>query len=838
MSNIAKLKKKAAEFELKKQPDKALAVYVELLAEYDSHSEEVDVALFNRVGDLLLRQGNVADAVDYYEKAVDHYSDGGFFNNAIALCNKILRQSPGRTSVYYKLGKISAQKGFTAEAKRNFLEFADRMQKAGKLDEAFRALKEFADLCPDQDDIRLMLADQLQKAGKPGEAVEQLQLLYQRYTVEDRPAEAEATASRIRSIDPNAEVRAGDTPLESKAQDLVFLDLNEAPKPVRSSSASLRAVPPTPPPVEEEPPAEEAAPPEEEPVVEQTAVGEEVGPDEIDATPLEGVTHGVDVGGGEGPVETGEHTPIEGLVSTSFDDVDEPVEATSLDELEHTALSGANDAIPETFDETEAESEAESERGIELTSQRATEDEAEGDLEVDARPDTDTESAGDETGIDATADEQGASSGESDEATAEGADDEFELILPDGVLGTPPAVTPVDGSPILGLPMMEVGGDQADAAADAYGAEADEPVEEGDGEGAGEQPSVVGRASTMLAAHSVEMLQAVVDGDPSDWDAHRALGEAMFEAGNRDGGMLQFETAMKGYEADGNLEAAASIADELVRADPSSVKHHQKRVEYAFRSNDKRRLVDAYLELADALFRSDQADKARVIYHRVLELAPENARAQGALAALADTPPAGLSGSSLGTPSRPRMSIPTPVRGEFVNLGDLMRQEERPKDTRMVVAEQEPSGDEEADFADMLRKFKQGVADNVEEEDYQSHYDLGIAYKEMGLLDDAISEFQKALRGVDNRVRTYEAIGQCFMEKQQFQMASTLLGRAVHERGVADDKLVGVLYLLGRACEELGRPGEALEYYQRVFVIDVQFRDVGDRMNAIEEAAR
>jgi len=135
MSNIAKLKKKAAEFEAKRQPDKALATYIELIAEYEANPDEMDVALYNRVGDFLLKQGNVADAVDYYERAVDHYSEGGFFNNAIALCNKILRQSPARTTVYYKLGKISAQKGFTAEAKRNFLEFADRMQKAGKLDE-------------------------------------------------------------------------------------------------------------------------------------------------------------------------------------------------------------------------------------------------------------------------------------------------------------------------------------------------------------------------------------------------------------------------------------------------------------------------------------------------------------------------------------------------------------------------------------------------------------------------------------------------------------------------------------------------------------------------------
>ena len=99
MPDVAKLKKKAAELELKKQFDKALAVYVEILDGYKGSDEEVDVALYNRVGDLYLKQGNVADAVDYYEQAVDRYAEVGLFNNAIALCNKILRNSPpGRRS--------------------------------------------------------------------------------------------------------------------------------------------------------------------------------------------------------------------------------------------------------------------------------------------------------------------------------------------------------------------------------------------------------------------------------------------------------------------------------------------------------------------------------------------------------------------------------------------------------------------------------------------------------------------------------------------------------------------------------------------------------------------
>jgi tetratricopeptide (TPR) repeat protein len=138
----------------------------------------------------------------------------------------------------------------------------------------------------------------------------------------------------------------------------------------------------------------------------------------------------------------------------------------------------------------------------------------------------------------------------------------------------------------------------------------------------------------------------------------------------------------------------------------------------------------------------------------------------------------------------------------------------------------------------MLRKFKQGVAENVEEDDHESHYDLGVAFKEMGLLDEAIAEFQKALRAPGRRVRTYEALGQCFMEKQQLSVALTILQRALSEPGVADDQLVGVLYLLGYASEALQRRDDAAGYYQRVFAVDIQFRDVADRLNALDKAVR
>jgi len=253
MSNVAKLKRKAAELEQKKQFDKALAVYVDLLQEIAGKEEDTDVALYNRVGDLMVRQGQIAEAVEHYERAVDLYAEGGFFNNAIALCNKILRTSPGRASIYYKLGRISAKKGFASDAKQNYLEYADRMQKAGKMDEAFRALKEFADLCPDQDDIRLMLAEQLAKKARNGEALEQLQLLYEKFEQEGRQAEARATMDRMKAIDPDASPKAAGTGPKAKPGELVFLDVtfDERPKtqvPRRSGGAKPIADKPAAPP--------------------------------------------------------------------------------------------------------------------------------------------------------------------------------------------------------------------------------------------------------------------------------------------------------------------------------------------------------------------------------------------------------------------------------------------------------------------------------------------------------------------------------------------------------------------------------------------------------------
>jgi tetratricopeptide (TPR) repeat protein len=856
MSNALKLKKKAAEFEQKKQFDKALQIYIQILDESDGEDDEADVALYNRVGDLLMRQGSVGDAVNYYEKAVDLYAESGFFNNAIALCNKILRQSPGRNSIYYKLGKISAKKGFISDAKQNFLEYADRMQKGGQLDEAFRALKEFADLCPDQDDIRLMLAEQLSKKDRKGEAIEQLQHLYEKFVAEGRGAEARATVDRMKAIDPEAEPKEGGGTARAKSSDLVFIDLSSDS---RGASAPAAPKPPRPEQARKTVKLPQPEPPVAEDILDDLPPLDLEGSAEDDLLPLPPL----DETEGEPELE-----PLEPLdVLEAADGLETTEEFSSADASESGQISGFEQTVLDP--DLDAAFPAETLPELEpLTGSEFAELDLGPPAEAAPRPHAhDLALPGRLPSLDA--------GGGRSPLSLTG---EMELIIPESDLPLPPKrrapQPPAPPKATNGAPPMQVdfapevdtsdldGRDEGapdvlaltpgadslraeepedDVELPAWMSPAEEITDAAPGPDAGVDlplldvgPEVHHHSHTPLA-REVDTLRQRATAEPTNWAVRQRLAEALLEDGDRDEGLQELEVVMLGLERSHDLDGARSVADEIIRLNPNSVRHHQKRVEYAFRAADKPRLAGAYLALADALFRAGHADKARAVYQRVLELAPDDPRAQAALSTF-DPPPR----EAPPTPSAVRTvrREVAPANDEFVNLSDWLAEDQAPKSTRMVVDEEAPTGDEEADFADMLRKFKQGVADNVDEEDFESHYDLGVAYKEMGLVDEAIAEFQKALRATTGRVRTYEALGQCFLEKQQFRVASTILGRALTEPGIADDQLVGVLYLLGYASEALHNPADALAYYQRVFAVDIQFRDVTDRLARLEKVGR
>lgn len=177
---------------------------------------------------------------------------------------------------------------------------------------------------------------------------------------------------------------------------------------------------------------------------------------------------------------------------------------------------------------------------------------------------------------------------------------------------------------------------------------------------------------------------------------------------------------------------------------------------------------------------------------------------------------------------------PAPAQ-DYVDLGAMILGGDggEQKSTRFQVAYEEPSGDEAADFAKMLTQFKEKVSENLDSGDVRAHYDLGTAYKEMGLLEEAVSSFQQALRASAEHLPTYELLGQTFMEMGQPEAAIRTLERALEVTPDVEDEFVGIYYHLARAFEALDRKDSAVEYYDRVFALDINFADVTERLREL-----
>ncbi len=205
--SIESLKQQARRHEQNEEWQKALDQYHKAIRELAS-DDQTDIGLINRVGDLYVRVGKLDEAVQQYEQAVDLYREAFLPNNAIAVCKKIIRNVPGHHQAYLKIGQIRAEQGFLPDARTNFLTYAERMQKAGDLDESFRALIEFCDLAPDDVEVRITVADQMAANERTDEAVEQLLVAYRQLTQSGESDLAAGIEKKVLELDPDADLGA------------------------------------------------------------------------------------------------------------------------------------------------------------------------------------------------------------------------------------------------------------------------------------------------------------------------------------------------------------------------------------------------------------------------------------------------------------------------------------------------------------------------------------------------------------------------------------------------------------------------------------------------------
>ena len=120
---------------------------------------------------------------------------------------------------------------------------------------------------------------------------------------------------------------------------------------------------------------------------------------------------------------------------------------------------------------------------------------------------------------------------------------------------------------------------------------------------------------------------------------------------------------------------------------------------------------------------------------------------------------------------------------------------------------------EEESIDEIFKAFRKKVDQQVEEEDYETRYNLGIAYKEMGLLDEAIGEFQYASRDPKLFMECCSILGICFRKKGMSELAVKWYRKALESTGHPEEKTLGLRYDLGEIHLERGEHSQALLYW-------------------------
>ncbi len=285
----------------------------------------------------------------------------------------------------------------------------------------------------------------------------------------------------------------------------------------------------------------------------------------------------------------------------------------------------------------------------------------------------------------------------------------------------------------------------------------------------------------------------------SEVDKTIELGELYLNLGHEDEAIDCFRSAaveaLKNKDYDKSLDLNKRISD----LRPFDLKSRQHLVEIANAMGDRVLQVESLLNLAESLTRRDAKSEAREVYQKVLDIEPENQHAQEMIAAF----------------DQPK---------DFIDLGEVLR-------TEMV---QDQKSENLQSIDGLISQFRREVFESIGEGDFKSRYDLGVAYKGMGLFQEAIEEFEMAAKDKDLKLKALEMIGSCFLEKDKVDEALRILGEGLNITGRPANEYFGIHFLVGNCFEKKGDLKEALRSYMNAYKIDKTVPELAKKINEIK----
>jgi tetratricopeptide (TPR) repeat protein len=158
-------------------------------------------------------------------------------------------------------------------------------------------------------------------------------------------------------------------------------------------------------------------------------------------------------------------------------------------------------------------------------------------------------------------------------------------------------------------------------------------------------------------------------------------------------------------------------------------------------------------------------------------------------------------------------------------------------DNEVAEAQEMPEPTLDNDVLEIFQEFKKGLEGQLEDEDSETHYNLGIAYKEMGLVDDAIKEFQTSKNDKKSFLQSSSMLAVCYMEKGLYSLAIDILNKTLESIKEPNESYWSLKYDLAEANEKNNNLKEALDLYTEVYGWDARFRNVSEKVSLLKTQA-
>jgi tetratricopeptide (TPR) repeat protein len=139
------------------------------------------------------------------------------------------------------------------------------------------------------------------------------------------------------------------------------------------------------------------------------------------------------------------------------------------------------------------------------------------------------------------------------------------------------------------------------------------------------------------------------------------------------------------------------------------------------------------------------------------------------------------------------------------------------------------------DLRDIFHEFKKGIDKELGEEDFETRYNLGIAYREMGLLEDAIREFQIASKDPKKTIQSSSMLALCYMDKKLYHLAIEEFKKIVEPMAPTDYGYLEAKCDLADAYVKNKEQDVALKLYKEISAQNPNFKDVANKISILDK---